>query len=755
MTSQHPTSGARAGLLALALVLLPGVASAATFVSSTPIAGDSVPVTLVLEDASEGDAVEVSLSIPEGSGDLLGLFGNSLPESLVPGLAVVDASGVVTQWQFAANQVWKVGGGNVMTPVPNWDWGLRFGTAGGAGGAVTQVTFRLTAPGLEVASLTEAFNQGWRFGVRIQGTGGPEGSAKIGIASSAPPQGQAPGVAIAAPADGALLATSEVVVAGSFTGTSPVAVAVNGVGAGLTGSQFEAFLSLPDGPHALTAVATNAFGTASDAVAVTVDTTPPVVTIVVPEPGALTAAASLVVSGTVADASPIASVLVNGVAAALDGDAFSAEVPLALGENEITATATDAAGHVGAGSVVVTRGVPPAISISAPADGFETLEETVTVTGSVQGTAPLDVAVSGTPAIVSGESFLATVPLGLGSNTLVATASNPLGSASDSVSGTRVEAGGGLPLTISILTPPDQAFVSSAVIPVEGIVSDPEAQVSVNAVAAGISGTRYRAPAVRLVEGPNLLVATATRGADTATAQATVVYNEPPRVVITAPADGARLRVGQTDVTGVVDDLAAHVDVNGVEASVGPGGRFVARAVPLVPGPNPLQARAIDLYGAIGEDRVEVVRDDDSAGRLRMVLVIPERRRRGVPPGPASRAVVVAEDGAEFAAALSSIGFPAVLFVPPIEVPAIGFNTFFAYLLVFAEGGRLGEPVEIPALSDAFAVFSNAEPLRPMSELEDELSGLDGSPEFVAEVIPRDFTPDGFALFSIFLGSPN
>lgn len=74
---------------------------------------------------------------------------------------------------------------------------------------------------------------------------------------------------------------------------------------------------------------------------------------------------------------------------------------------------------------------------------------------------------------------------------------------------------------------------------------------------------------------------------------------------------------------------------------------------------------------------------------------------------------------------------------------------------MFAEGGRLGEPVEIPALSDAFAVFSNAEPLRPMSELEDELSGLDGSPEFVAEVIPRDFTPDGFALFSIFLGSPN
>src|SRR5690606_15048796 len=148
VTSQHSTSGARASFLALALVMLPGVASSETFVSSTPIAGDSVPVTLTLEDAAGGDAVEASLSIPAGSGDLLGLFGNALPESLVAGMAVIDPSGVVTQWQFAANQVWKVGGGNVMTPVRDWDWGLRFGSAGSAGGAVTQVTFRLTAPGL-------------------------------------------------------------------------------------------------------------------------------------------------------------------------------------------------------------------------------------------------------------------------------------------------------------------------------------------------------------------------------------------------------------------------------------------------------------------------------------------------------------------------------------------------------------------------------------------------------------------------------
>ncbi len=86
----------------LALLLFGAVApaSAATFSfeASTPIAGDSVPVTVTLADAPEGDAVDVSVSIPAGAGDLLGLFGNVSPESLAGALAVADATGVVTQW---------------------------------------------------------------------------------------------------------------------------------------------------------------------------------------------------------------------------------------------------------------------------------------------------------------------------------------------------------------------------------------------------------------------------------------------------------------------------------------------------------------------------------------------------------------------------------------------------------------------------------------------------------------------------------
>jgi hypothetical protein len=130
-------------LAALALVLAPAVAGAQTWTFSTPIAGDSVPVTVTLANAA-GGGVDVTVSIAPGTGDLLGFFGNVVPETIIPSMGVTSAPGVVTQWQFLKNKVSKVGGGNVMTPVGTWDFGLKLGQTGGGGGAVTSATFRLT-----------------------------------------------------------------------------------------------------------------------------------------------------------------------------------------------------------------------------------------------------------------------------------------------------------------------------------------------------------------------------------------------------------------------------------------------------------------------------------------------------------------------------------------------------------------------------------------------------------------------------------
>lgn len=205
-------------LLAAALLILAAPAAALTFVFETPISGDDIPVTVVLADAAdaaEGDAVDVTVSIPPGSGDLLGLFGNVVDESLVPELVVADPTGMVTQWQFSANRVWKVGGGNTLAPVKAWDWGVKLGQTGAADGGVETASFRLTAPSLDVAQLTGAANQGWVLGVRVQGTGGAEGSAKLGLLEGQPPEIEPPTLSITSPEDGALVAASPVAVTGS------------------------------------------------------------------------------------------------------------------------------------------------------------------------------------------------------------------------------------------------------------------------------------------------------------------------------------------------------------------------------------------------------------------------------------------------------------------------------------------------------------------------------------------------------------
>ncbi len=685
-------------------------ASAITFVSSTPIAGDSVPVTVTLVDAPGGSGVDVTVSIPPGQGDLLGFFGNATPETLVPSMAVVDQAGLVTQWQFAANQVWKVGGGNVMSPVKSWDFGLRFASQGSAGGAVTSASFRLTAPGLTTASLVNAFNQGWRFGIRIQSTLGPEGSAKIGVASTALPVGEAPTIGITTPADGALLGNGSVIVSGTLTGTEPVTVSVNGIAATVTGSTWSAALALADGAHTLTATANNAAGSATDSVAVTVDTTPPVVTITAPADGTQTTAALVTVAGTVVDARPIASFTVSGVAVPLVDGAFTTAATLGLGGNPITAEATDAAGNTGSDGITVVRGEAPAIAITVPADGLLTNQTPLTVSGTVSGTAPVAVSVNGVAATVTGGSWTASVALVEGGNTLTASAANSFGSASAAVSVTldttapvvaitapasgvtlasqpaavagtvadvssiaalllngsplvvtspfegmaalveganvlvieAVDAAGNTgsasvavtytpatPLAITIETPPGGALFSKAEVDVAGAVSDAAATVSVNGVLATVTGQQWVASRVPLSEGANTLTARATRSDATATAAVAVTYNAPPLVVITSPAAGSLFRTDATDVEGVVDDPSAFVDVNGIIASVGAGGRFLARGIPLAPGDNTLIARALDALGAKGSDSVAVVRDDAAMGRTR--LVIPDGTRWNEP----------------------------------------------------------------------------------------------------------------------------
>jgi len=132
--------------------------------------------------------------------------------------------------------------------------------------------------------------------------------------------------------------------------------------AGLTNGGFGASVSLKEGNNTITCVALDATGQAGTAsITVTLDTTPPRVTINAPRDGALLTAAPVTVMGMINDIVvgtvnvEEARVECNGVSARVANRAFVAvDVPLNSGPNNITCTGIDRAGNVDTERIGVT-----------------------------------------------------------------------------------------------------------------------------------------------------------------------------------------------------------------------------------------------------------------------------------------------------------------------------------------------------------------------------------------------------------------
>jgi hypothetical protein len=173
---------------------------------------------------------------------------------------------------------------------------------------------------------------------------------------------QPPMVTIAAPPNLSFFNSSPITVAGTVTEPG-VKVSVNGVSAPLSGTRFSVSIPLLEGPNTITAVAQDSHGgTGTASVQVTLDSTPPKVTIDSPFDGFVTSQTTLTVTGKVNDIvtgtvnTAQAKVVVNGVAAQVSNRSYQAVgVPVSIGNNTITATATDRAGNVGTSMITVTR----------------------------------------------------------------------------------------------------------------------------------------------------------------------------------------------------------------------------------------------------------------------------------------------------------------------------------------------------------------------------------------------------------------
>lgn len=260
------------------------------------------------------------------------------------------------------------------------------------------------------------------------------------------------------------------------------------------------------------------------------DTTAPMLTITAPAVGLVTRATEVSVAGSVKDETAV-QVSVGGVAATMNGSAFSATVPLANeGRNKLVIHATDAAGlQTDSVRVVIRDTQPPVVSLAAPAEGAVTGEATVVVRGTVADSTAATVNVNGVQlAVDESGGFTGSVPLTEGTNILTVSATDQAGNSTSLVRQVVFDAGNP---KITITAPAEGETTSGESIQVTGVVQAASGvTLTVNGapVAVGAGGTFTHT--VALSQGPNTITVVATSGAGratTATRSVTRTSSEP------------------------------------------------------------------------------------------------------------------------------------------------------------------------------------------------------------------------------------
>jgi len=174
---------------------------------------------------------------------------------------------------------------------------------------------------------------------------------------------------------------------------------------------------------------------------------------------------------------------------------------------------------------------------------------------------------------------------------------------------------------VTISSPLSQTITTEQSITVAGTVSRPPTSVTINGVAASVSGASFSA-LVPLREGDNMLTATAIDvGGGTASDSVEVTRdNISPVIVIQTPSNGLRSANGSITVAGFVNDIVSGglepaVSVNGVSAAVA-NGAFVVTGLPLVRGPNTIVAQARDAAGNVGRNSITVTLEQVAGARM-------------------------------------------------------------------------------------------------------------------------------------------
>jgi pimeloyl-ACP methyl ester carboxylesterase len=307
----------------------------------------------------------------------------------------------------------------------------------------------------------------------------------------------------------------------------------NDAGSGVAQCPADRVISSEGAPQPISGVASDVAGhTATTSATVSIDTTPPVVTLSQPTNGTTGTTVftpSVAVTGTASDAlSGIATATCNGSPAVVSAGALSCTASLTPGPNTVEAVVTDRAGNSSTSSQTFTYVRVPMLTITSPSNLSYTNITPTTISGTVDDPTAT-VTINSIQATVANGSFSLALPLAEGPNIVTATAASAAGAVGTATMTVTLDT---TPPRVTVTSPPDQFETIDASLFVSGIVNDivvgtinaEQAGVTVNGVAANVANRTFVANNVPLTLGTNVIqVVGRDRVGNQGTTQVTVI----------------------------------------------------------------------------------------------------------------------------------------------------------------------------------------------------------------------------------------
>jgi hypothetical protein len=302
---------------------------------------------------------------------------------------------------------------------------LVTGTAGDEAGPVSSVQVRLDggawvpAEGGENWAVTLNASEGVHL-VEAKVTDKAGNNALIGVTVTVDLTG--PAITLVQPVQGAFLNGSPVLV--RIRTEIGAVVTIHGVGTENPNGNATLSVNLSEGPNDIEVTAQDLAGNRATAVLrLTLDTTPPALSVESPANGALVANTTVTVTGVIEAGGKL---FAQGKAVAVNGTSFSYLWSLVEGENALALYAEDAAGNRNIATLNVRRDTIAPVLTTDIADGLKTKNASIGINGTTEPNAT--VTVNGFQVAVDASGrFFTTVQLLIGPNNITLEAKDPAG----------------------------------------------------------------------------------------------------------------------------------------------------------------------------------------------------------------------------------------------------------------------------------------------------------------------------------------